>query len=165
MSLSCMLRRLSGRRNLMPWRGSSCRMQLPVRRTRLVPTFLQRHWNNGLLHCFQRDFSAVLTRLLLRPLQFLQDHPIAIPVHPPAAQIAIAIQVGLTAAVLWVSSHPANSIREERGSLTSPSRSYSMNGVPGRSPGTRSMVQHSTCLLYTSPSPRDRTRSRMPSSA
>ena len=24
---------------------------------------------------------------------------------------------------------------------------------------------HSTCLLYTSPSPRDRTRSRMPSSA
>ena len=26
-------------------------------------------------------------------------------------------------------------------------------------------VQHSICLLYTSPSPRDRTRSRMPSSA
>ena len=26
-------------------------------------------------------------------------------------------------------------------------------------------VIHSTCLLYTSPSPRDRTRSRMPSSA
>ena len=25
--------------------------------------------------------------------------------------------------------------------------------------------EHKTCLLYTSPSPRDRTRSRMPSSA
>ena len=28
-----------------------------------------------------------------------------------------------------------------------------------------SMIQVSSCLLYTSPSPRDRTRSRMPSSA
>ena len=27
------------------------------------------------------------------------------------------------------------------------------------------MIQFSSCLLYTSPSPRDRTRSRMPSSA
>ena len=30
-------------------------------------------------------------------------------------------------------------------------------------PGTRALT--GTCLLYTSPSPRDRTRSRMPSSA
>ena len=29
----------------------------------------------------------------------------------------------------------------------------------------RAMPQPMTCLLYTSPSPRDRTRSRMPSSA
>ena len=29
----------------------------------------------------------------------------------------------------------------------------------------RQAEQHSACLLYTSPSPRDRTRSRMPSSA
>ena len=28
-----------------------------------------------------------------------------------------------------------------------------------------SMAKHNSCLLYTSPSPRDRTRSRMPSSA
>ena len=27
------------------------------------------------------------------------------------------------------------------------------------------VIQNNTCLLYTSPSPRDRTRSRMPSSA
>ena len=27
------------------------------------------------------------------------------------------------------------------------------------------MIHHKNCLLYTSPSPRDRTRSRMPSSA
>ena len=32
-------------------------------------------------------------------------------------------------------------------------------------PGTDAFVVTATCLLYTSPSPRDRTRSRMPSSA
>ena len=31
--------------------------------------------------------------------------------------------------------------------------------------GTNEVVQANPCLLYTSPSPRDRTRSRMPSSA
>ena len=30
---------------------------------------------------------------------------------------------------------------------------------------TKKVAQENTCLLYTSPSPRDRTRSRMPSSA
>ena len=34
--------------------------------------------------------------------------------------------------------------------------------VPGDEPG---IVEYKGCLLYTSPSPRDRTRSRMPSSA
>ena len=32
-------------------------------------------------------------------------------------------------------------------------------------PGEYSIIRYYTCLLYTSPSPRDRTRSRMPSSA
>ena len=31
--------------------------------------------------------------------------------------------------------------------------------------GDEILFYHSSCLLYTSPSPRDRTRSRMPSSA
>ena len=31
--------------------------------------------------------------------------------------------------------------------------------------GVSSLIQKDSCLLYTSPSPRDRTRSRMPSSA
>ena len=31
--------------------------------------------------------------------------------------------------------------------------------------GDEGYAQYMTCLLYTSPSPRDRTRSRMPSSA
>ena len=31
--------------------------------------------------------------------------------------------------------------------------------------GTEKLIENKTCLLYTSPSPRDRTRSRMPSSA
>ena len=41
--------------------------------------------------------------------------------------------------------------------------------VPGFLPGTAQeyggLIKHGACLLYTSPSPRDRTRSRMPSSA
>ena len=44
-----------------------------------------------------------------------------------------------------------------------------LNNNKGRVKGeiimTSSIDQVSTCLLYTSPSPRDRTRSRMPSSA
>ena len=39
----------------------------------------------------------------------------------------------------------------------------SVCAVPTASGASR--VDHGTCLLYTSPSPRDRTRSRMPSSA
>ena len=37
--------------------------------------------------------------------------------------------------------------------------------VAVRKPDGEIFVQTETCLLYTSPSPRDRTRSRMPSSA
>ena len=38
--------------------------------------------------------------------------------------------------------------------------------IPGVSGGTLAFITGIyTCLLYTSPSPRDRTRSRMPSSA
>ena len=37
--------------------------------------------------------------------------------------------------------------------------------VTAHCPNTGSMMGLLTCLLYTSPSPRDRTRSRMPSSA
>ena len=38
-------------------------------------------------------------------------------------------------------------------------------GVSGFSVGDKVVAQGAGCLLYTSPSPRDRTRSRMPSSA
>ena len=37
--------------------------------------------------------------------------------------------------------------------------------VPARIAGADTQQQLDACLLYTSPSPRDRTRSRMPSSA
>ena len=39
------------------------------------------------------------------------------------------------------------------------------NGAPVPLPAPVRMVGYTFCLLYTSPSPRDRTRSRMPSSA
>ena len=42
-------------------------------------------------------------------------------------------------------------------------RSFGHKGGLGRSGHLKHLA--STCLLYTSPSPRDRTRSRMPSSA
>ena len=38
-------------------------------------------------------------------------------------------------------------------------------GGTSENPTYKEVVQGGTCLLYTSPSPRDRTRSRMPSSA
>ena len=42
---------------------------------------------------------------------------------------------------------------------------YCIETLPGEKPKKRSFETMYTCLLYTSPSPRDRTRSRMPSSA
>ena len=46
------------------------------------------------------------------------------------------------------------------------SHSIIENGVMSVSQGKITALEQSdTCLLYTSPSPRDRTRSRMPSSA
>ena len=41
----------------------------------------------------------------------------------------------------------------------------SLNLMDGMSPSTQIMTAFSTCLLYTSPSPRDQRGSRMPSSA
>src|SRR5665811_1666585 len=40
-----------------------------------------------------------------------------------------------------------------------------LTGLPAPSSGRMNISAKSPCLLYTSPSPRDRTRSRMPSSA
>ena len=50
-----------------------------------------------------------------------------------------------------------NLLRREDGSIV---RAQDIEALAGWRPGT-----DSSCLLYTSPSPRDRTRSRMPSSA
>ena len=56
----------------------------------------------------------------------------------------------------------------EKSSIPSPSQKDALNGT-GTPSGTNKYVTKDTldnsCLLYTSPSPRDRTRSRMPSSA
>ena len=42
---------------------------------------------------------------------------------------------------------------------------YSATVTSSQFSGKSKIEQHKICLLYTSPSPRDRTRSRMPSSA
>ena len=46
-----------------------------------------------------------------------------------------------------------------------PARSNYSSFLPDVYVGTPNRVERYGCLLYTSPSPRDRTRSRMPSSA
>ena len=49
--------------------------------------------------------------------------------------------------------------------LEKPISIYDMN-IESPTPGTANFISlNISCLLYTSPSPRDRTRSRMPSSA
>ena len=49
--------------------------------------------------------------------------------------------------------------------LTEPQREELPTGVAASALEGKTLVVTGTCLLYTSPSPRDRTRSRMPSSA
>ena len=64
---------------------------------------------------------------------------------------------------------------EEVGVVFNPPRPVAIGNPPGlqdnstvetsQPPGVRELADNAGCLLYTSPSPRDRTRSRMPSSA
>ena len=49
--------------------------------------------------------------------------------------------------------------------LSTPTKDYSETQTQEQIDAQISYDQANTCLLYTSPSPRDRTRSRMPSSA
>ena len=60
----------------------------------------------------------------------------------------------------WMGSIIGLAVGDQLGSLTEGKTRGSFEKVRGMDPGT-----FWTCLLYTSPSPRDRTRSRMPSSA
>ena len=53
----------------------------------------------------------------------------------------------------------AKLMSEQGGDVATIARDYS------KVPGGSSFVQHELCLLYTSPSPRDLSTSRMPSSA
>ena len=60
---------------------------------------------------------------------------------------------------------PATSIRPRDRSLVKDMEHDWAYGQVDRTDPCRMLVRFITCLLYTSPSPRDRTRSRMPSSA
>ena len=59
---------------------------------------------------------------------------------------------------LWSKGHTASQIAEALGDTT-------RNAVIGKAHRLNLEARAPSCLLYTSPSPRDRTRSRMPSSA
>ena len=76
-------------------------------------------------------------------------------VKPKAATQAALIKDGTYRAVVSNLKQFANTYGERIGF------EFTIQG--GQFDGER--VMRSTCLLYTSPSPRDRTRSRMPSSA
>ena len=56
-------------------------------------------------------------------------------------------------------------IKAEVGGTSSSLRSLSNTAGKSAPDGMQEFYGYSGCLLYTSPSPRDRTRSRMPSSA
>ena len=57
---------------------------------------------------------------------------------------------------------------EENGAVSAPAAAPRRAAAPAAAPAAKPAAAAgagSVCLLYTSPSPRDRTRSRMPSSA
>jgi hypothetical protein len=85
-------------------------------------------------------------------------------------------QVNLKQQVVNVSLHLAENIVSEAGKLEETSATIEVSGVDQVTKVSKNYripvwkingipLYNNTCLLYTSPSPRDRTRSRMPSSA
>ena len=58
---------------------------------------------------------------------------------------------------------PTASFAQQKPNETSITKDISLTHIDGGKTLTLDLSKH--CLLYTSPSPRDRTRSRMPSSA
>ena len=67
----------------------------------------------------------------------------------------------------WVDLAPFGRIKDDQYSILNASHKKAADFAEWGSPAERAMLKGylHTCLLYTSPSPRDRTRSRMPSSA
>ena len=68
-------------------------------------------------------------------------------------------RVSGAAAVSWVAGHPRFA------ALSRPARAKAWSVADSNDNGTLDDAQFAICLLYTSPSPRDRQKSRMPSSA
>ena len=64
-----------------------------------------------------------------------------------------------------ISNQPAYQLMQHSIDGLSPILSSSLSSSPLSSSPSLSQTKNPNCLLYTSPSPRDRTRSRMPSSA
>ena len=80
-----------------------------------------------------------------------------------SSQCAAAIDV--LAANTFKAAHPDAALAGAGGGLNPPPGAEALAGRVAAHPGLFPDVLRTLCLLYTSPSPRDRTRSRMPSSA
>ena len=93
--------------------------------------------------------------------------------HDKLAFVSHAIDRGVTAPSVFTTADPeARALVRQTECVLKPRRGCSgtdISFIPPSSslppPSNELLVQRKVCLLYTSPSPRDRTRSRMPSSA
>ena len=103
---------------------------------------------------YQKIESSYLKIMLIRSTIFLL-----------LLLISVVI-IFITKPVLEIPSWTYNAILIAAISYTAPNYLFTIKGFYNKSYALRSNdVIFNSCLLYTSPSPRDRTRSRMPSSA
>ena len=92
--------------------------------------------------------------------------------HPAPAALGLADPTGAPLLAAWqgadaylAAPQRMTLIRTARAGMPLPAYLSDLAVMLATTPGIAVTAQQITCLLYTSPSPRDRTRSRMPSSA
>ena len=107
------------------------------------------------------DWRAIL---FILQLLYLALTVVSLRLLPPEWAV-LRMLVGALIGIMWYLS--ARQISRDRSELDRPANTPARTSKQrtGEPIPTRWPVLATTCLLYTSPSPRDRTRSRMPSSA
>ena len=126
---------------------------LPARRPLLVALLLA-----GILLVASCSRSGPGLDLYLRSNEAALDQPASVDDRP----VRFVVEPGTPARTIGQNLEQAGLIRD----ATLFEAFVRVNGLDGRlAAGAYTLAPSMTCLLYTSPSPRDRTRSRMPSSA